>query len=148
MSWRPDAMYSDIFSVGRRPDGPGATWTISTHGRVPHGPSVGGPGQSPHIPQEKGVPIGRFATQSRHSGFDTISVTSVSVCVTAMTKSHHSSSSVVSVLSRVWRGRAPGTTHEGHSGGGDRGQWSRLPEGRAEKPCGCDSRPRVTSPVS
>ena len=38
--------------------------------------------------------------------------------------------------------------HTKDTGGGDRGQWSRLPWGRAEQLCGCDSRPHVTSPVS
>ena len=125
------------------------TGKFPTHGRAPHGALANGPGQSPPIPLRKGVPIGRIATQTRHSGSDTGSGMSVSVCARAQTISLRSSSRAVSVHSRVWRGQAPpGSTHEGHSGRGDEGQWSRLPLGRAEQPCGCDSRPRVTSPVS
>ena len=75
-----------------------------THGRAPHGPSAGGPGRSPRIPQGKGVLIGRIAT--RHSGFDTSSVISLGVCARARTKSLHSSSRVVSALPCVGRANA------------------------------------------
>ena len=89
-----------------------------THGRAPHGPSAGGPGRSPRIPQGKGVLIGRIAT--RHSGFDTSSVISLGVCARARTKSLHSSSRVVSVHSRVWGGQTPGIHTR-------RTQWRRRP---------------------
>ena len=73
-----------------------------------HGHSAGGLGQSPHIRQEKGVPIWRIAAQTRHSGSDTSSVMSPGVCARARTKSLRSSSRVVSVHSRVWGWQTPG----------------------------------------
>ena len=101
--------------------------SFPTHGQVPHGPSAGGPGQSPHIPQGKGVPIGRFATQTRHSGSDTSSVARVGVCM-----AHDDEKSSRSVMRSqtapvCGEGKRPGSTHKGLSGGSDRGQWSRLP---------------------
>ena len=59
---------SDIFSMGRRPDGPGATWNVSTHTDEFHTDLPRVVQGKAHIPQEKGVPIGRIATQSLHCG--------------------------------------------------------------------------------
>ena len=140
MSWQLDAMNSDIVSMGWRPDGPGATWKLSTHGRVPHGLSAGGPGQSPHIPQGKGVPVGRNATQTRHSGFDTSSVMSVSVCARARTKSLRSSSRVVSSHSRVWGGQGKRPPHTQRTRSRQRWASATVPSGtgRAAQSCTLD----------
>ena len=95
--------------------------SFPTHGQVPHGPSAGGPGRSPHIPQVKGIPIGRFATQSRHSGSDTSSVARVGVRV-----AHDDEKSLRSVTRSQFapvcgEGKRPGSTHEGLRVGSDGG---------------------------
>ena len=114
MSWRLDAITATSFQ-----------WAGGQTGQVPHGKfsHTRSPGQSPHIPQGKGVLI---ATQTRHSGFDTSSVARVGVCM-AHDEENSSRSVMRSQTAPVCgEGKRPGSTHKGLSGGGDRGRWSRL----------------------
>ena len=131
MLWRLDAGYSDIVF-----NGPKATRATSHMADLadtravtprPHGPSAGGARQSPHIPQGKGDPIGRISTQTRHSGFDTSSVASVSVCM-AHDEEKSSRSVMRSLLPCVGRANArdPHTKDKVEEATGDGGRGSLM----------------------
>ena len=93
--------------MGRRPDGPGATWETFPHTDKLHTdlPRVV-QGKSPHIPQGKGVPVGRIATQTRHRGSDTSFVISLGVCESEDEKSSQLLARGQCTLPRVGRASA------------------------------------------
>ena len=89
----------------------------------------------------RGVPVGRIATQTRHSRSDTSSVLSPSVCARVRTKSLRSSSRVVTPV--CGEGKRPGSTHKGLRVGSDGACDGSPRDGHGVE---LHSRPRSVSP--